>query len=149
MIRRALLAACVAGIAGCASAPTPKSAVPEPVDPATAVTLHLYRADTGYIGAAVDQYVYVDGFRVGRLNRLESFELKVAPGEREVVIQPHTLGIPDGKQVKLTIRPQARQDVYLRYALAVSSIFAVGRTATVNFDVGLQEVTESDWAARR
>lgn len=147
---RSLIASClVLLMTACSTVPPPKTAAPEPVDPATSGMLRIYRPDNGIVGKAVDYYVFVNGFKVARLNSRDFVDYPVNPGTHYIVVQSDFFGIKGEDQKELTVNVEPKQEVFVRFSLYMNGIRFVGKVATASGGSSLGEVTRDDWALRR
>ena len=112
-----ILLAATLSVCSCATKPTQSASAVTTPDAATAATLRFYRHRVGGSDALWHNYVYLDGVKIGRLNTDESFEVKAAPGVRELTIVPEAKGLGATGSAKhtLTIDVKPNEIYYVRY----------------------------------
>lgn len=150
--RRVLLAGIIAlALTACATPPRPSPIASLPVDPETASTLHIYRSNSGNVGAALDNEVYLDGVMIGLLPPASKLSAKVVPGTHEIFILPRMkiIGTTSEKSYKLAVTVGAKETKYIRYNVAIGRIVFYGTTAVADDLTSLTEVTEYDWKLLR
>lgn len=81
-----------------------------------AAVLHLYRSAATTMRDSAGHHVCLDGARVGRLNTLEAFDVRVVPGTRELSIVPETNTVTCKGGLRLSVDAAARSHHYIRYA---------------------------------
>jgi len=126
-------------------APAPTA---EPGSNAVVVLFHVHLGDAS--DEWVDHNVYVDGTKVGRLNEGEELRLRVAPGVRQLNIQPETrwLGFTRRDPVKYSLQAFKGTKTYLRYRTTIGEGRIAPVTGTVFNDRELSLVTEREYDAR-
>ncbi|MFO1338753.1 MAG: hypothetical protein U1F53_11055 [Burkholderiaceae bacterium] len=136
---------------GCGLFSGPRPAEPMP-DPATGVTLVLYHVHLGEPAEGyTDHVVYLDGASVGRVNEGEELRLHVAPGVRELRIQPEARWLGGAQQAPLKYSLQLAKGStrYLRYRTATAAGRLTAPAGTVYLDRELDAVGEQDYGAKR
>ena len=137
--------------AGCGMFSESRPAPAPMLEPGSDAVVVLYHVHLGPASDEwVDHNVYIDGAKVGRLNEGEELRLRVAPGVRQLNVQPETrwLGFTRRDPIKYSLQAFQGARHYLRYRTTVGEGRVAPVTGTVFNDRELSLVTEREYDAR-
>lgn len=137
---------CLLGIAGCA-VPRPQAKGPLPTpDPATAATLHVYRASDAPRRPDLTFYLYVDGNRIGKLGSTQTHKIALPPGRYSLVVQGEILGFPEAVEpVVLQVDLETQKEYFVRFSTRNSIGAIVGTTVVTTVDRYFGQVPKQAW----